>query len=189
WILFDPDGRQVGITLIDALENVLGLRPYDEATTATSSLSAEEIQNSYSTIEVGGRKLLTRVRGVSRDLTDPRRKWVVLDETGLIGDDAQDLSSIVLFAGKGITLAFVQDLDEDGLPAYLEEMLGCSDDQVDTDGDGLSDPQETYTGWQINVSGRGGYIAHSSCPTTEFVPGCISGRDEVSGVHERRLAA
>lgn len=182
WILFDGDGRQVGITLKDALENVLALHHYDEADDPTSGLTQEEIQNSYSTIEVGDRLILTRVRGVSRDLTDPRRKWVVLDETGLIGDDAQDLLSIILYAGKGITLAFVQDLDEDGLPAYVEEMLGCSDDLVDTDGDGLSDLEETYTGWQINVSGRGGYIAHSSCARTDSDLDGIPDLDEVSRI-------
>ncbi len=189
WILFDGDGRQVGITLKDALENVLGLHHYDEAVTGTSSLTPEEIQNSYSTIKVGDRLLLARVRGVSRDLTDPRRKWVVLDETGLIGDDAQDLLSIILYAGKGVTLAFVQDLDEDGLPAYIEEMLGCSDDLVDTDGDGLSDLQETYTGWQVNVRGRGGYIARSSCARTDSDLDGIPDFDEVNRVDNDGFAA
>src|SRR5690606_14083149 len=49
-VLFDLDGHQVGITLVDALENVLGLRHYDESVDPTSSLSEEQLLGSYSTI-------------------------------------------------------------------------------------------------------------------------------------------
>src|SRR5690606_29502135 len=46
-ILFDDRGRQVGITLAEALEEVLGLVHYDEDRTGTSTLSPTQIENSY----------------------------------------------------------------------------------------------------------------------------------------------
>lgn len=165
-VLFDLDGNHVGITLVDALKSVLGLEHFDEIEDPTDSLTLEQIQNSYSTVTVDGRQVLMRVREVSRDLTDQFRRWVLLTETGLVADE-QDLSSVVLHAGEGVTLAFIQDLDGDGVPARIEYLLGCSDQDADTDSDDvppvLSDREETFGGWQINVRGRGGYTGYSSC--------------------------
>jgi len=47
-VVFDPNGRQVGITLRDAL-GAAGLRWYDESANPSNTLSAADRQNSYST--------------------------------------------------------------------------------------------------------------------------------------------
>src|SRR5690606_13587631 len=48
-VVFGGDGKQIGITLADALE-AIGLNKYDETVNPTASLTAEEVANSYSTI-------------------------------------------------------------------------------------------------------------------------------------------
>ncbi len=180
-ILFDATGHQVGILLTDALETVLGLTHYDEATTPATSLDAVQLQNSYSTRVINGVRVLWRVRSVSRELGNPLKTWVVLTPEGLVAAD-QDLRDRVLRAGQGVTLAFIQDLDDDGVPARMEYTLGCSDsdldqlpsgnpdgiaDGVDTDLDGLDDRFEAYEGWLVSVRGRGDYRGFASCARTD----------------------
>ncbi len=177
-ILFDDRGRQVGITLAEALEEVLGLVHYDEDKTGTSTLSPTQIENSYSTRVIGGVERLWRVRSASRELGNPLKAWVVLTPEGIVDGSAQDVRTRVLGAGEGITLAFVQDLDDDGLPAALEYMHGCSDsdrdiapagapdgviDGIDTDLDGLTDSFEVFEGWRVSVRGKGDYMGYASC--------------------------
>lgn len=160
-ILFDANGRQVGITLAEALQSVVGLTHYDEDTTPTASLTVAERESSYSTRVVAGIETLWRVRGVAQD-SNPLRVWVVLTPDGILARD-QSIADRVLRTEEGITLAFVQDLDDDGLPASYEYLLGCSDTSVDTDGDGLTDAEEVYEGWTVSVFGRRAYQGYSSC--------------------------
>ncbi len=161
-VVYDPNGRQVGITLAEGLGAVLGLTHYDEDTTPTSSLNAVQIQDSYSTRTIGGVEVMWRVRGVSQTLGNTLKRWFVLTPQGIMAAD-QDVGGRVLQAGEGITLAFVQDEDDDGVPAQMEYTLGCSDVLADTDGDGLDDRFEAYEGWRVSVVGRGDYQGYSSC--------------------------
>lgn len=161
-VVFDANGRQVGITLAEALGSVLGLTHYDEDVTRTSSLSPVQIQNSYATRIVGGVNVMWRVRGVSQELGNPLKRWFVLTPEGIAAAD-QNVEGRVLTAGQGMTLAFVQDEDDDGVPAQMEYTLGCSDVMVDTDNDTLSDLFESYVGWRVSVIGRGDYQGYASC--------------------------
>lgn len=187
-ILFDLNGDQVGITLADALQFVLGLTHYDEDVVPSGSLSQAELQNSYSTRVVDGIEVLWRIREVSKDLTNPLKDWVVLTPTGIRGYDSatgQDnrlpFNTQVLHTAEGITLAFVQDLDGDGVPARWEYILGCSDTNPDTDTDDLDDQFETYDGWIVQVVGRGSYQGYSSCARMD------SDLDELTDMEEYQL--
>src|SRR5690606_37496230 len=88
--------------------------------------------------------------------------WFVLTPEGIAAAD-QNVEGRVLTAGQGMTLAFVQDEDDDGVPAQMEDTLGCSDVMVDTDNDTLSDLFESYVGWRVSVIGRGDYQGYASC--------------------------
>lgn len=59
----------------------------------------------------------------------------------------------------GVIMRFVEatqndaDADMDGVPAWLEELLGCSDTNTDSDGDGIDDYTEIYViGSEPNVA-------------------------------------
>jgi len=215
-VVFNPStGRAVGITVSDALQNVLGLTRYDEATTPSSSLSALERANSYSTkvimTDTDGNPLtpavpverLWRVRDVSSDLTNPLKKWVIYTSSGI--DASTNFSDHLLAPEKGLTFKFLQDLDNDGIDAAQEYILGSKDSDelitvptqadpnhqqmkgYDSDLDGLSDafeffggeiPLNVNTGWNIDVVGKTAYRAFSSPARADSDLDGISDYDE-----------
>jgi hypothetical protein len=166
-VVFDADGHAVGITVAEALESILGLQHYDEDTTPTSSLSRLAVDSSYSTrLDENGVRILWRVRGISRETGNPLRRWEVLTPEGIAPHD-QNIREIVIAPENGIILANLQDLDDDLVPSRWEYIHGCSDTNVDTDGDGLEDAAELFDGWDVDVAGKGVYRAYSSCARSD----------------------
>ncbi len=79
------------------------------------------------------------------------RVWAVLvPEDSLIG---LDFRKVVLKPGQLLSVAFIEDLDRDGLISDVEFLFGSSDTRQDTDGDGLDDFSEVRVGWEIGVEG------------------------------------
>jgi hypothetical protein len=170
-VLFDREGRQVGITVRDALENALGLKHYDEDQSPGAGLTVQQRKESYSTrgvdVDTDGNgtpdrtvRMIWRIRDVSRD-DSPLKKWSVLTPTGI--DDHVDVFERLIRTGEGLVFAFVQDLDDDGIPASWEYLYGCSDLDKDSDDDGLDDRLEVFEGWPVEVQGRGSVRVRSSC--------------------------
>jgi hypothetical protein len=147
---FDSAGKEVGITLFDALA-ATGMTRYNEADDPMTDLTAEEIQNSYSTSFVNGIERIYRIRGVANDPLVQKR-WEILTTLGIVSQ--ADLGSLILKTGSPISLNFVQDLDNDGLPADVEFLLRTSDGKRDTDGDGLDDRFEALIGWTVETPQR-----------------------------------
>ncbi len=109
--------------------------------------------------------VVSRIRDASADV-DQRRLWSIF----LAGEDlaGTDFSTVTLKAGDAVLLAFQKDVDGDGLYASQEQQYGSSDTAVDTDGDGLTDPEEAvriyspdgctqdFGGWDVTVTARDG---------------------------------
>ena len=120
------------------------------------------------------------VRFGSQRNGDFNRLWVAL--TNRETPAGADFGEIMLKPGTDITLAFIQDLDQDGLFAREEFMVGSTDsgadifdnalfssdfdenasvsqvsdglpDSRDTDRDGLGDFAEVRVGWKVSVEG------------------------------------
>lgn len=122
--IFDGAGKEVGITLFEALAAV-GLTRYDETVTPSGSLSDVEILSSYSTLVDGlGREKIHRIRGISNDSIN-QKYWEILTPQGI--DQVSDLKDLILKTDSPVSLNFVQDLDEDGLSADVEFFLRTSD--------------------------------------------------------------
>jgi hypothetical protein len=166
--VFDGSGRQVGITLTEALEDIVGLTRYDEDVTPSASLNSVELARSFSVRTVstpsGPVTVLWRVRDVASGAPADRRAWEVLTPSGI--DRGVDFDDRLLRTEDGITLAYVQDVDADRVTARWEYLLGCSDQLVDTDGDGIGDYDEIYTGWDV-VLPTGSYTTYPSCARTD----------------------
>src|SRR5262249_37183512 len=123
-VVFDGQGVPVGITLRQALAN-LRLTQYDEAVTPSSTLSEDQLKNSYSIIHnANGDERIFRVRTVAVQQGDPTI-WAILTPEGIV--QPKSLDDILLTPTSDVKLAFVQDLDNDHLPANLEYILGTSD--------------------------------------------------------------
>ncbi len=159
-MIFGPDGKNLGITLRDALA-AIGLTEYREVDTPTNTLTQEQIDNSYSIFTTAnGAEKLYRVRRTS--LTPGvAQTWEIVGPTGIDGDATLD--SLILRAGQTFTLAFLQDVDQDRVPAIIESLNRCMDTSKDSDGDGLDDRFEIYVGWRVNVIPRGSRQVRSSC--------------------------
>jgi len=128
-----------------------------------------------------GPEVLVRFEGYRNG--DLGRTWVVLTNRELPA--GADFGQVVLKPGADLYLAFVQDLDEDGLSAREEYLYGSTDsrsdqldnasfgqrsgyellpsapgadglaDSKDTDRDGLGDFAEVRVGWSVAVGGGG----------------------------------
>ena len=160
---FDEDtSRPVGISFKGFMEDIL-LLTHVEATPTADGQScredtpASQLSSTYSTcmISVGGTQTeaLWRMRTVSRsENTDTTSWWVLTPDHGLITPVpeanepwvGQDFGSYVLRSGQAFVIKFVEDSDFDGLEASMEAALGSSDQNEDTDGDGINDGDEVY---------------------------------------------
>ncbi|MCA9836377.1 MAG: hypothetical protein KC422_05660 [Trueperaceae bacterium] len=158
---FNPVDNSGGVPLSFILEEILGLKHFDEAT--APSLSDAEKETSYSTKLIDGVETIWRIRNVERNDAFNQRWLLIVQE----GSGAQTTSSfdpslaarnVILNPEKTATLALHIDEDGDGVPARLELKLGSSDKDTDSDGDELSDYFETYTDWIIRVKEKGSRI-------------------------------
>lgn len=121
-------------------------------------------------------EVLTRVGGVA-DVPAEKRFWTILSSKDI--DPSVNFDDTPLQAGDVITLAYVQDKDDDGLFAREEFMYGSSDRRVNSDGCPLGDGQpgcdtnlfdfdtvrdfeEVRLGWPVQIEGRSSYFAYSS---------------------------
>ena len=128
-VVFDLTGKQVGITLRDALE-AAGLKWYDETANPTSGLTQEQRLRSFSTMKSadGKGEFVYRVRGREIKLGSPK-EWMVVTPHGI--DPFAKLDSRILYPGSSVTLQFLQAEDKDRLPALSESTYGCSDSPFD----------------------------------------------------------
>jgi hypothetical protein len=148
-VVFDPSGKQVGITLRDAL-GAAGLKWYDEDTNPSNTLSEADRQNSYSTKKSadGSFEGIVRVRNRQIRLTSPE-SWEIVSRTGI--DRTLNLDERILYPGDQVSLQFLADLDRDRLPALTEAVHGCKDSTPQSDTDGLDDRFEVLIGWQVRT--------------------------------------
>lgn len=124
-VIFDRLGVHVGTTLRQALFN-MRLKEYDESVTPSSSLSEEQLRNSYSVIKnAAGAERIFRIRTVGVQPGSPKA-WELLTPQGILRP--KTLDEVVLTPRSDVKLVFVQDLDGDGLPANLEFLYGTSED-------------------------------------------------------------
>ncbi|MCC6456060.1 MAG: hypothetical protein IT328_13990 [Caldilineaceae bacterium] len=168
-VVFGGDGKQIGITLADALE-AIGLTKYDETVTPTASLTAEELAKSYSTIliPIAGSpteqaERIFRVGEIAIQDGVPK-SWEILTPTGI--DQTVSTDELILTTEGDIKLLFVADIDQDRLPANLEYVHNCSDSLADTDEDTLDDRLETLIGWEVET-GRGTRQVFSRCSLSD----------------------
>ena len=194
WVAFDANGKQVPITLREALQ-AAGLTEYNEATAASSSLSVTQKANSYSVVNlpnIGER--LFRVRGVQRAASaatvDNLKEWQIHTANGL--DRTLGLDTIFLSPASGAKLLLAQDADRDGLPAVLEWMNNCSDTDADSDDDRLDDRFEVSIGWNVSIGTSGQLPAvrrvHPRCDSGDSDNDALLDIGEAPGAIEKDAA-
>ena len=119
------------------------------------------LENIYLTYETGsyeGKTGLKSVRGVEIDIPNNKSWYVIHTYTRgtdsylmvySIGHESYDLEGIEIHTGDTVELIYTEDLDNDGLPSRIENILGTSDEDTDSDDDTISDYDETK-GWTLD---------------------------------------
>lgn len=155
---FDAVNNSGGVTVAQALEDILGFKHFDEDKNPTNTLTPNDVKNSYSTRVIGGVETLWRVRDIARDKVDkPTQEWYLLRESGI--DRSIPVRDFVLSPGVSATLSYGQDKDKDGVVARIEARRGSNDEKINSDGDDLTDREEIYEGWTISVTKDAGSSA------------------------------
>lgn len=136
-----PDGTPGGVTMGWALREIIGL---DYETDVGEVLSGDQ---AAPTTE----QRLIRVKDVT---TDPSASsaWAVLGSRDALVAPGLDFDDILLEGRDSIFLAYITDVDGDGLSAREEFLYRTKDSEIDTDGDGLTDFEEIKTGWTVKRS-------------------------------------
>jgi hypothetical protein len=164
-VIFDGNGRPVGLKLLQALEDVHGLRlidvdqigfdlPLSNEAGRLGSFAIETVQMSVDTDgdgiddRVDHVRTLVRVRDMERDLR-LRKAWVVLTDTGF--DPFLPFDDVLLTRGEGATLVFITDADGDNVARRIELVYGSRDDDTDSDDDEVGDFDEIYVGYTVEV--------------------------------------
>ena len=184
-ISYDLSGKNTGVVFHDVMQNVLGLKHYDSAVDIPASDASGQFASYATTFNSNGVERITRIRQIAEGA---KGQWSLLTPTGLIldgqlsfGAGGVTANDQILLPGSGISLAYIQDNDGDKIPARLEYLHGCSDDKVDTDGDGLNDylevfgapknPDGSYVNiddkWGVDVKSIGTYQGFSSCGSVD----------------------
>lgn len=94
-----------------------------------------------------GREVITRIENSING--NRNRFWIALTSDQIpVGTD---VGQVNLQPGFVILLAFIQDVDRDGLPAQEEYLHGSSDTDKDSDNDTLGDFAEVRLGWVVEL--------------------------------------
>ena len=156
-------GNPAGVTMQEVMEDILGI---DFETVPRSGSSSNDSPN--------GIRLLTKVDDVEVDLipNPALNAWMIFGNAESLecyatrknGPCSQIIGfeNIILKRGESIFLAFVRDVDRDGLFAREESILGTDDMNSDSDGDGSGDFEEAKESWNVDVVGRAIYLVLSS---------------------------
>jgi len=143
--LRDPEiGDFPGITMEQALADIKRWR---------GALGDTEFE--YETKTIDGVSFLTKVRDTANSQAK-KAAWLLIGSPSMksrLQPDV-DFEDIVLKGGDHIRLVYVKDEDGDRLLSSEEIIYGSSDTNPDTDGDGLTDFEESKEGWQVAVVGR-----------------------------------
>ncbi|MBP5358532.1 MAG: InlB B-repeat-containing protein, partial [Treponema sp.] len=116
----------------------------------------------YVLTEVDGKKCIQSINGIANQPDSKNGVWFIghkyteggqrkgdwyLPFDGSTPEDQRwNLTDIKINAGDEISIIYTVDRDGDGVPLNEELIYGTSDDNHDTDGDGLKDGEEIY-GW------------------------------------------
>lgn len=138
---------------------------------AMSTIMQNILQVTYETKEVlngdSSYRILSKVRSIEEN-DALHQKWLVATTSATVEQNGTpDFDDMVLQAGDVIYCIFVRDRDSDGLSAREEFLLGTSDQEEDTDNDGLTDYEETREGWTVKVDGQLGYKVRSKGYTAD----------------------
>ncbi len=105
-----------------------------------------------------GVEVLTQVRELAASERDePLGFWAIFSDVADIDGTYRNFGETVLQRGESLHIAYLRDRDGDGVFDREEDFHGTSDEDEDSDDDGLSDFDEVKAGWEAGVGAGGDY--------------------------------
>lgn len=135
--------KVLGISLKDVLTKTLEI-PY--------TVSMQDIYDKDGNLTQETRQILSAVRGKST-VSVKEGFWYAFGSSQSLDNPKVNFEDIVLMPRDRITLVYLSDFDEDGLFDREEYLYGTLANNEETDGDGLTDSEETRDGWLIDITG------------------------------------
>ena len=197
----NADGSGKGVTLAEALRDVLGLTDYELCADGKSLCRIKEAvtfrcdeQTLPAQIPVDFCPPATRPITVTQTTTQTITETEIITTTDIpLGfwmvagsgpeferQELPKFDEIVLYSGERISLVYLLDSDGDGIFDREEYLLGTDKSNVDSDGDELSDYDETKVGWQVSVQGQDTYQVYSDPRYPDFDGDFLSDLSEFS---------
>ena len=187
----NADGSGKGVTLKEALTKIIGITDYELCEsesqqilcrvkdTTTFRCDAETLpeqipQDFCPPATLAQSSSISATVGISptQIITTtfiPKGFWMVAG-TGseFEGNNSLKFNDIRLMNGERISLVYLLDSDGDGIFDREEYLLGTDKNNPDSDGDELSDYQETSEGWVVTVQGQAAYRVFSDPRFSDF---------------------
>ena len=137
-------GAKMGTVLSDVLEVPFTTASVDRAGTLVDELEAIG--------ELANQRATERGDPATGVLRDTEGLWVIYVRREEQAVATLDFEDIRILPGDEVRLVYIRDVDGDGLMAREEIVFGTTDDNPDSDNDGLTDFEEAKVGWDVTIS-------------------------------------
>lgn len=144
----DFAGVKMGTVLSEMLQIPFTTRAVERQTEDGQTAMVEELE---SIGNLANQRAADRGDPENGVVGDSEGLWVVYVKRAEQAAPTLPFEDVRFFAGDEIRLVYVRDIDGDGLMAREEAVYGSSDDNPDSDGDGLTDFQEAKKGWTVTI--------------------------------------
>jgi len=139
----DPQTREVlGISIAEIMENILKI-PYQ--------IRTQQVRDSDNNPTGISRTVLSQVRSQASKNIEEGFWYVFTNSASIDANPAVNFEGIILKPRDRITMVYLADADGDKVFNREEYLIGSDPNDVDTDGDSLTDFEEIKEGWYVAV--------------------------------------
>lgn len=142
-------GARMGTLLDDVLDIPYTVRNVERVASDGTTVMVDELE---SIGNLANQRAANRGDPVNGIAGASEGLWVVYVKREPQGRPELPFEEMRLLPGDEVRLVYIRDIDGDGMMAREEAIYGTSDDDTDSDDDGLTDFQEAKVGWNVTVA-------------------------------------
>ncbi|MEQ9497602.1 MAG: beta-propeller fold lactonase family protein [Deltaproteobacteria bacterium] len=146
------EGAFVGVRMGDVLRDVVDVPFTTKSVTRTVEGASTMVEELESISGLANQRAARRGDPAAGIVGDPEGLWLIYTQRESEARPDLAFEDMRLFAGDEIRLIYTRDEDGDGVTAREEAVYGSSDQDPDSDGDGLLDYVELRVGWDVTIA-------------------------------------
>lgn len=148
----NEDGTLAGVRMGTVMQDIL----QQEYTTRSVARTAEDgstvmVQELESIGNLANQRSANRGDPESGVAGDSEGLWIIYVKRPEQAEATLPFDDVAILPGDEVRLVYVRDVDGDGVMRREEALYGSSDEDNDSDGDGLSDYEELKRGWTVPI--------------------------------------